>query len=148
MYITNLENGLQMNGTELNHETGPDEKKPVVYNRPTETPSLNNPNHEIDIYGEAGSDAEHIEDFPKGKNKKNSKDDNYTKKDEEKEGKQADLLKSETTRYHHDIPRNKGQNDKALVTKEMGLNYLGKNIFIGDSAATSHMTSPKWVCMI
>ena len=27
--------------------------------------------------------------------------------------------------------------------KEMGLAYLEKNIFIGDSAATSHMTSRK-----
>ena len=36
-----------------------------------------------------------------------------------------------------------GKNEKALVTKEMGLNYLGKNTLIGDSAATSHMTSTK-----
>ena len=85
MYITNLENGLQMNGTELNDETGPDEKKPVACNRPTEMPSLNNPNHEFDIYGETGSV------------KKNSKEHKYIKKDEEKEGKLADLLKSETT---------------------------------------------------
>ena len=51
----NLENCLQMNGTELNDEIGPDEKKPVAYNRPTEMPSLNNLN-EIDIYGETGND--------------------------------------------------------------------------------------------
>ena len=68
-----------MNGTELNNEAGPDEKKPVACNRPTEMPSLNNPNHEIDIYGETGSEAEHIEYFPKGKNKKNSKEHKYTK---------------------------------------------------------------------
>ena len=37
--------------------------------------------------------------------------------------------------------KKKGDNEKALVTNEMGLNYLGKSIFIGDSAATSHMTS-------
>ena len=36
-----------------------------------------------------------------------------------------------------------GENETALVTKEMGLNYLEKNIFIGDSAATSHMTNRK-----
>ena len=60
VYITNLENGLQMNGTELNDETGPDEKKPVACNRPTEIPSLNNPNHKFDIYGETGSDAKYI----------------------------------------------------------------------------------------
>ena len=34
-------------------------------------------------------------------------------------------------------------NEKALVTKEMALSNLGKNIFIGDSATTSHMTSNK-----
>ena len=74
---------------------------------------------------------------------KNSKEYNYTKMDEEIEGKQADPLKSETTRYHHDIPRKKAENEKALVTKEMGLGFLEKNIFIGDSAATSHMTNRK-----
>ena len=36
-----------------------------------------------------------------------------------------------------------GGNEKALVTKEMILSNLGKNISIGDSAATSHMTSNK-----
>ena len=118
-------------------------KKPVANNRPAEMPSLNNLKYEIDIYGETGSDPEHIEDFLKGKNEKNSKEHKYTKKEEKKEGKRADLLKSKTTPYHHDIPRNKGENEKALVTKEMGLNYLGKNTFIGDSAATSHMTSTK-----
>ena len=39
VYITNLENGLQMDGTELNDEIGPNEKKPVACNRPTEMPS-------------------------------------------------------------------------------------------------------------
>ena len=89
-------------------------------------PSLNNLMYEIDIYGETGSDPEHIEDFPKGKNEKNSKEHKYTKREEKKEGQRADLLKSKTTPYHHDIPRNKGENEKALVTKEMGLNYLEK----------------------
>ena len=36
-----------------------------------------------------------------------------------------------------------GKIEKALVTKEMALSNLGKNIFIGDSAATTHMTSNK-----
>ena len=143
VYIMNLENGLQMDGNELNDEIGPNEKKPVAYNRPTEKPFLNNLKYEIDIYGETGNDYEHIEDFPKGKNKKNSKEHKYTKKDKNKEGKPADLQKLETTRYHHDMSRNMGENETALVTKEMGLNYLEKNIFIGDSAATSHMTNRK-----
>ena len=93
---------------------------------PAEMPSLNNLKYEIDIYGETGNDSKHIEDFPKGKNKKNSKEHKYTKTDKKKEGKRADLIKLETTRYHHDIPRDMGENEIALVTKEMGLNYLEK----------------------
>ena len=41
------------------------------------------------------------------------------------------------------ISQEYSENEKALVTKEMELSHLGKNIFIGDSAATSHMTSNK-----
>ena len=36
-----------------------------------------------------------------------------------------------------------GENEKALVMNEMELSHLGKNIFIGDSSATSHVTSSK-----
>ena len=95
------------------------------------------------MYKESGSDVDYIEDSLKGENQNNSKEDNYTNMDEEKEGKQADLLRSKITRYDHDIPRKKGENEKALVMNEMELSHLGKNIFIGDSAATSHMTSNK-----
>ena len=63
--------------------------------------------------------------------------------DLEKEGKQADLQELNITRYRRNIPRKKKENEKALVTKEMGLGFLEKNIFIGDSAATSHMTNRK-----
>ena len=63
--------------------------------------------------------------------------------DEEKEGKQANLPRSKITRYGHNISRKKGENEKALVTKVMELSHLGRNIFIGDSAATSHMTCNK-----
>ena len=112
-------------------------------NRLIEEPSLNNPNHVFAAYEESGSDVDYIEDSLKGENKKNSKEDNYTNMDQEKEGKQADLLISKITQYDHDIPRKKAENEKALVTNEMELSHLGKNIFIGDSAATSHMTSSK-----
>ena len=95
------------------------------------------------MYEESGSDVDYIEDSLKGENKKKSKEDNYTNMDEKKEGKQADLLKSKITRFHHNIPRKKAENEKALVTNEMGLLNLGENIFICDSAATSHMTSNK-----
>ena len=79
------------------------------------------------MYEESGSDVDYIEDSLKGENKKNSKEDNYTNMDEEKEGKQADLLRSKITQYDHDIPRKKGENEKALVTNEMELSHLGKH---------------------
>ena len=49
-------------------------------------------------------------------------------------------------RKNHDIItifQEKGENEKTLVTKEMAQSNLGGNFFIGDSAATSHMTSNK-----
>ena len=55
----------------------------------------------------------------------------------------SQATKDEKPKKHHEIPRNVEKNEKALVTKEMALSNLGKNIFIGDSAATSHMTSNK-----
>ena len=95
------------------------------------------------MYEESCSDVDHIEYSLKGENKKDSKADNYTNMDDEKEGKQADLLRLKITRYDHNIQRKMEENEKALVTKEMELSHLGTNIFIGDSAATSHMTSNK-----
>ena len=120
-------------------------KKPAARNRPIEVPSLNNPNHVFDIYGESDSDVNYIEDIWKGEDKRNSKEYDNTNMDLEKEGKQANPEELNITRYRHDIPRKKGENEKALVTKEMGLGFLEKNIFIGDSAATSHMTTENWV---
>ena len=95
-------------------------------NRPIEVPSLNNPNHVFDIYGESDSDVIYIEDFLKGEARKNSKEYDFAKMDLEKEGKQADLQELSITRYHHDIPRKKGKNEKALVMKEMGLGFFEK----------------------
>ena len=141
VYITNLEDGLRKDGTTLYDEEGLNKKKPAARNRPIEVSSLNNPNHVFDIYRESGSDVKHIEDFSKGEDKKNSKEYNYANTDVKKEEKQADLQETKITRYHHEILRKKGENEKALVMKEMGLGYLEKNIFICNSAATSHMTS-------
>ena len=122
-------------------------KEPAARNRLIDEPSLNYLNHIFEMYEESGSDVDYLEDFLKGENKKNLKKDNYTNMDEEKEGKQADLLRLKISRYDHDIPRKKGENEKALVTKEMELSHLGKNIFIGDSAAARHMTSNKNGCV-
>ena len=76
-------------------------------NRLIEESSLNNLNHVFEVYKESGSDVDYIEDSLKGEYNKNSKEDNYTNMDEKKEGKQADLLKSKKTRYHHNIQRKK-----------------------------------------
>ena len=143
VYITNLEDGLRKDGTTLYEEEVPNEKNLLRVNRPIEVPSLNNPNHVFDTYGESDSDVIYIEDFSKGEARKNSKEHDYANMDLEKEGKQADLQELNITQYHHEISRTKGENEKALVTKEMGLGFLEKNIFIGDSAATSHMTNRK-----
>ena len=51
VYITNLEDGLQKDGTKLYNEEGPNEKN-----------SLNNLNHVIEVYKESGSDVDYIED--------------------------------------------------------------------------------------
>ena len=107
VYITNLEDGLRKNGTTLYDEEGPNEKKPAARNRPIVVPFLNNPNYVFDIYGESDSDINHIEDFSKGKDKRNSKEHDYTNMDVKKEGKQADLQESNKTRYHHLISFNK-----------------------------------------
>ena len=46
---------------------------------------------------QSGIDVDYIEDSLKGENNKNSKEDDYTNMDEEKEGKQADLPRSKIT---------------------------------------------------
>ena len=69
VYITNLEDGLQKDGATLYDEEGLNKKKPAARNRPIEVPSLNNPNHVFDIYGESDSDVNYIEDFSKGEDK-------------------------------------------------------------------------------
>ena len=143
VYITNLEDGLRKDGTTLYEEEVPNEKKPAARNRPIEVPSLNNPNHVFDTYRESDSDVIYIEDFSKGEARKNTKEHDYANMDLAKEGKQADLQELNIMRYHHEIQRKIGENEKALVTKEMGLGFLEKNIFIGDSATTSHMTNRK-----
>ena len=143
VYIMNLKGGLQKDGMKSYNEECPNNKKPAAKNRCFEEPTLNNLNHIYELYEESGSDDKNIEATMKGEKKKNLKERSYTSMDKGKEGKQADLLSKEKPRNHHDIPRKKGGNEKPLVTKEIPLSNLGGNIFIGDSAATSHMTSIK-----
>ena len=51
--------------------------------------------------------------------------------------------KIKKTKDDHKNPCKNDEKDKALVTKEMTLSNIGNDIFIGDSAATSHMTNNK-----
>ena len=126
VYITNLEDGLRKDGTALYDEKGPNEKKPAARNRPIEVPSLNNPNHVFDIYGESDSDVIYIEDFSKGEARKNSKEYDYTNMDLEKEGKQADLQELNIMRYCHDIPRKKVKMRKLWSRRKWGWDSLKK----------------------
>ena len=95
VHITNLKDGLQKDSTKLYNEEGPNNKRPAVEKRLIEEPTLHNLNHIYELYKESGSDNENIEDIVKGKNKKNLKENGYTNMDEEKEGKQANLLNKE-----------------------------------------------------
>ena len=107
VYITNLEDGLRKDSTIMYNEEGPNIKKHAARSRPIEVPSLHNPSHVFDIYGESDSDVNHIEDFSKGEDKRNSKEHDYANMDLEKEGKQADPEELNIMRYRHDIPRKK-----------------------------------------
>ena len=126
VYITNLEDGLRNYGTKLYNEKDPNEKKPAARNRLLEEPSLNNPNHVFEFYEESGSDVDYIEDSLKGENNKNSKEDDYTNMDEEKEGKQADLPRLKITRYGHDISRKKVKMRKLWSRRKWSCHALEK----------------------
>ena len=89
-------------------------------------PSLNNPNHIFDTYGESDSDVIYIEDFSKGEARKNSKEYDYANIDLEKEGKQADLHELNITRYRHDIPGKKVKMRKLWSRRKWGSDSLKK----------------------
>ena len=101
-------------------------KKPAAKNRLIEEPSLNNLNHDFEVYKESGSDIDYIEDSLMGENKRNSKEDNYTNMGGKKEGKQANLLKLEEPQYHHDIPRKKEKMRKLWSQRRWHCQTLGK----------------------
>ena len=55
----------------------------------------------------------------------------------------ADPKKIKKTHDDHENLSKKDENDQALVSNEMTLSSIGSDNFIGDSAATSHMTNNK-----
>ena len=65
----------------------------------------------------------------------------YEFSSDKEEGKCADPKKVKKTQEGHENQEKNDENDQALVSNEMTLSSIGKDIFIGDSAATSHMTN-------
>ena len=65
----------------------------------------------------------------------------YEISSDEEEGKHADPKKVKKAQDGHENQQKNDENDQALVSNEMTLSSIGKDIFIGDSAATSHMTN-------
>ena len=126
VYIMNLKDGLQKDSTKLYDEEGPNNKKPAVENRLIDEPALNNLNHIYKSYKESGSDNENVEDIVKGENKKNLKEKSYTNMDEDKEGKQANLMNKEKPRNHHNIPRKKEKMRKLWSPRKWHCQTLGK----------------------
>ena len=67
----------------------------------------------------------------------------YEISSDEEEGKCTDPKKFKKTQDGHENQWKNDENDQALVSNEMTLSSIGNDIFIGDSAATSHMTNNK-----
>ena len=65
----------------------------------------------------------------------------YEISSDKEEGKHADPKKVKKTQDGHENQPKNGENDQALVSNEMTVSSIGNDIFIGDSAATSHMTN-------
>ena len=65
----------------------------------------------------------------------------YEISSDEEEGKHTDPKKVKKTQDGHENQQKNDENDQALVSNEMTVSSIGNDIFIGDSAATSHMTN-------
>ena len=126
VYITNLEEDLQNNGTKMNEEKGPKDKKPAVKNRPFERPSQVNLNHGSKIYEESGSENENVEEDKKGENKKNMKESTYANISSYERGKQAKQWKIEKPKNNHDIPRNEEEMRKLLSPRKRPFPIWGR----------------------
>ena len=67
----------------------------------------------------------------------------YEFSSKEEDGEHANLKNFKKTQDGHENPSKNYENDQALVSNEMTLSSIGNDIFLGDSAATSHMTNNK-----
>ena len=129
MYITNLEDDLQKNGTKLIEEEGPEDKKPAVKSRLFERPSLVNLSHVSELYEESGSENKNIKENGKGENKKNAKESSYTNINGHKKGEQAEQIKDEKPKKHHEIPRN-GEKMRKLLSPRKWPCLIWARIFL------------------
>ena len=82
-----------------------------------ERPSQVNLSHVSKLYKESDSEIKNIEENGKGENEKNVTESSYTIINGYKKGEQAEPLKDEEPKKHHEIPRDGENNEKALVTK-------------------------------
>ena len=67
----------------------------------------------------------------------------YEFSSDKEEGERTDPEKIQKTQDGHENQWKNDENNQALVSTEMTLSSIGSDIFIGDSAATSHMTNNK-----
>ena len=67
----------------------------------------------------------------------------YEFSSEEEEGEHANPKKIKKTQDGHENPSKNDENDQALVSNEMTLSSIENDIFLEDSAGTSHMTNNK-----
>ena len=67
----------------------------------------------------------------------------YEFRSKEEKRKHANPKKIKKPQDGHENPSKNDENDQALVSNEMTLSSIESDIFIGDSAATSHMTNNK-----
>ena len=65
----------------------------------------------------------------------------YEISSDKEEGTNANPKKVKKTQDDHKNQQKNDENDQALVSNEMTVSSIGNDIFIGDSAATSHMTN-------
>ena len=82
-------------------------------------------------------------DIPSEDEKHLSQSHNEISKIDNEEGEHANPKKVKKTKDDHKNPSKNDEKDQALVTNEMTLPNIGNEIFVGDSAATSHMTNNK-----
>ena len=94
------------------------------------------------MYEESGSENNNAEEKEKGENKKNTKELAYTNIGSYEREEQAKQWKIENPKNDHEIPRNQEKRKSSCHQGNESF-QSGKEHFIGDSAATSHMTSNK-----